>query len=210
MSADLSAPATNAPVLPEPRDAMVDIETLGKRPFCPILAIGACAFRMSVVPGAPDLPEDVITDVFYQAITLESCLTAGLRIDADTLMWWMGSDPEHSPNEAARKATFMDPRAVALPIALDAFTDWLQSRPLKLWGNSARFDMGILEAAYTACGKDAPWKFYDERCYRTIKNLPEAKQVELVRYGTYHNALDDAITQAFHLRAINQRLHLQL
>ena len=35
----------------------------------------------------------------------------------------------------------------------DAITDYLNSRPAHLWGNSARFDMGILEAAYLACGK---------------------------------------------------------
>jgi hypothetical protein len=25
---------------------MVDIETMGRRPFCPVLSIGACIFRM--------------------------------------------------------------------------------------------------------------------------------------------------------------------
>ena len=30
----------------EPTDVMVDLETLGTKPFSPILSIGACAFRM--------------------------------------------------------------------------------------------------------------------------------------------------------------------
>jgi hypothetical protein len=207
---------TTAPTLPpEPMNAMVDIETLGRRPFCPVLAIGACVFRLSNdgVVGDPNLPASVITDVFYQAIDLESCLQVGLKIDADTLKWWLVGDkenPENSPTDAARQQTFADPAAVSLPLALDAFTTWINSRPLRLWGNSARFDLGIIEAAYVACGKVMPWEFYNERCYRTIKNLQEAREVKLVRFGTHHNALDDAISQALHLKAINERLHLQL
>lgn len=207
---DLTGAATAAP--PEPKDAMIDIETLGRRPFCPILAIGACTFRMNGdgVEGDPNLPANIVVEPFYVAIDLESCMEVGLKADASTIKWWMGSDPTNVPTDEARQRAFLDPKAVKLVHALDAFTDFLQSRPLKLWGNSARFDLGILESAYIACGKEPPWEFYNERCYRTIKNLKEARDVKLQRYGVHHNALDDAISQALHLRAINDRLHLQL
>lgn len=179
----------------EPTHAMVDLETMGTAPYAPLVAIGACAFRLD--DGEP------IDDVFYQAIKLDSCLELGMRPSGGTIEWWMKQSPE-------ARAVFDDPDAVTLPMALDAFTDWLQSRPLKLWGNSARFDMGLLEAAYKVCNKVVPWQFWNECCYRTIKNLPAAKAVTLQRVGTYHNALDDAISQALHLRAINQQLQLQL
>jgi DNA polymerase III epsilon subunit-like protein len=182
--------------LNEPNHAVVDLETLGTDPYAPILAIGACAFRVD-----DNVP---ITDAFYQAVALDSCLQLGLRPSASTIQWWMDQA------EGARKAAFNDPQAVTLPLALDAFTDWLNSRPLKLWGNSARFDLGLLEAAYKACGKEVPWHFRDERCYRTIKTLPGARVIELERFGTHHNALDDALSQALHLRAISQQLHLQM
>ena len=181
---------------PEPTDCMIDLETLGRRPFCPILSIGAVALRLD-----NDSP---IGDAFYQAVTIDSCLKVGLRIDGNTLAWWMNQ------SEEARKAAFGDPTAVDLPMALDIFTEWLQSRPLKLWGNSARFDLGILEAAYVACGKEPPWEFRFERCYRTIKNLPAAREIPLPSGGTHHNALDDAVAQALHLRLINQMLQLHL
>ena len=185
-TADAPAPATST-------DVMLDVETLGREPFCPVLSIGACRFAMD-----PDLPliVDPETDMFHQAIRLESCLELGLKIDADTLQWWMLQSKE------AQDTAFRAPDAVDLPIALDAFTDWLNSRPDLLWGNSARFDMGILASAYKACGKVLPWEHWNERCYRTAKNLPYAKAVKLVRHGTYHNALDDAISQADHLRRI--------
>lgn len=180
------------PPVPEPTEAMVDLETLGKKPFCPILSIGAVAFR---------LDEDTLPDdVFYQAVTLESCLELGLRVDAGTLQWWLNQTKD-------AQAVFHDAAAVKLPHALDAFTDWLNSRPLTLWGNSARFDMGILEAAYHVCGKELPWPFWKEGCYRTLKNLPGAPKLG-PRVGTYHNALDDAMTQALHLREIMRSLNL--
>lgn len=214
---DLTGAATSGAPTPvfEPRHAMLDIETLGRKPFCPLLSIGACSFRMTgdvpptEVDGDANLLTNVIVDVFYQAVTLESCLELGMKPDADTLAWWMGLQ-ESSPSEAARRQLFADPQAVKLPLALDAFTTWLNSRPLQLWGNSARFDLGILEASYNVCGKELPWSFRNERCYRTVKNLPGARDVELVRFGTFHNGLDDAISQALHLRAIDERLQLHL
>jgi hypothetical protein len=178
----------------EPTDCMLDLETLGTAPFSPILSIGACAFKPDQV--AP------INDAFYQAITLESCLDVGLRPSADTILWWMDQAAE-------ARGVFSDPLAVKLPLALDAFTDWLNSRPLKMWGNSARFDLGLLEAAYKACGKVAPWEFYNERDYRTLKKLTGADGIPLHRVGTHHNAVDDAISQAYHLMAIYKGLGLQ-
>jgi inhibitor of KinA sporulation pathway (predicted exonuclease) len=46
------------------------------------------------------------------------------------------------------------------------------------------------------------YKFWNERCYRTVKN--QYPDVKLTRTGTYHNALDDARTQAEHLVQICQ------
>jgi hypothetical protein len=41
-----------------------------------------------------------------------------------------------------------------------------------------------------------PWKYWRNRCYRTLKNLhPE---VPIERTGIYHRALDDARSQAVH------------
>ncbi len=179
------------------RHVMVDLETLGTEPFTPILSIGACRFNMEseMLPFAD--PEN---DLFYQAVTLESCLEAGLRPSASTVLWWMqqGKDAQQ---------VFSDPNAVALPQALDAFTDWLDSRPDEMWGNSARFDFGLLSSAYRACGKVVPWDFRRERCYHTMKALPTAGAVRIEREGVHHNALDDAVSQARHLRRI--MLHLE-
>lgn len=177
-----------------PRHIMVDIETMGTDPYCPVLSIGACRFAMD-----DSEPDD--DSLFYQVISLGSCMDLGLKPNPNTISWWMKQSDE-------AKKIFTDPNAVPLPLALDAFTDWLNSRPDQLWGNSARFDCGILEACYKACGKVVPWDHWNERCYRTLKSSPKAKEIELVRMGIHHNALDDAISQAHHLRAIWKHLGL--
>ena len=189
MSDQLAVPEIGA----DATDAMVDLETLGKAPYAPILSIGACAFTMGYEP---------IIDTFYQAVNLESCMELGMRPDGDTIKWWAKQE------EAARSQAFHDPEQVSLPLALDAFTDWYNSRPMRMWGNSARFDCGLLEAAYKLCRKEVPWQWWNEGCYRTVKNLPGARSVALQRYGTHHNALDDALSQAVHLRSIYRALGL--
>ncbi|WP_158683462.1 3'-5' exonuclease [Burkholderia sp. BE12] len=185
----------NAPTTAEPTDAMVDLETLGTEPFCPILSIGACSFDFG--------PDRVHTcaDDFYQAITLDSCLSVGLRIDANKLHWWMEQAP-------AAQSVFRDPQAVALPLALDAFTDWWGSRPMRIWGNSARRVMGILAAAYKACGKELPWTSRAERCHGTICSLSGVNGIPVDRFGVHHNARDVAITQALHLRRVCAALRI--
>ena len=119
-------------------------------------------------------------------------MALGLRPSAGTITWWL---TDKSVTDEAR-SLFVDPHAVQLPLALDAFSDWINSEPVEMWGNSAAFDCGLLAAAYTACGKETPWAFWRERCYRTVKSLPGAEDVKLVRTGTHHNALDDAKYQA--------------
>ncbi len=50
---------------------------------------------------------------------------------------------------------------------------------------------------------EEPWNFWNNRCYRTLKNLHP--KIELVRTGVHHHALADAKTQALHLLEILKR-----
>lgn len=67
----------------------------------------------------------------------------------------------------------------------------------EVWGNGASFDNVILRGAYARNSTPAPWAWWNDRCYRTIKALH--REVPMERLGTHHNALDDAISQALHL-----------
>lgn len=169
---------------------MLDLETMGNTPQAPIIAIGAVMF---------DLEKRVLGEEFYVVVDLESSVKGGGVMDPSTVLWWMKQSDE------ARMA--FDRKGVAIEVALTEFYVWLAGQsPLervKMWGNGAAFDNVILAGAYHRAELVVPWKFWNDRCYRTMKAL--YPQVELVRSGTAHNAVDDAVSQAQHLLDIMGR-----
>lgn len=160
---------------------MIDLETMGTRPNAPIIAIGAVTFDANAV-----------YDEFYVNIDLESAVRdGGAAIDPETVMWWMKQSDE------ARAALQVNPKP--LRVALFEFTRWVKQSEVVtgVWGNGASFDNIILSETYRRMSMEPPWKFWDDRCYRTVKNMFPGVKAE--RFGTHHNALDDAKSQAAHL-----------
>ena len=80
---------------------------------------------------------------------------------------------------------------------------------VKLWGNGSDFDNVLMITACEAAGVKPAWKFYNHRCHRTLKNLCRSVTMP-ERVGTYHNALDDAKTQALHAIALHKALGASL
>mgnify|MGYP003109277607 CR=1 FL=1 len=161
---------------------MIDLETMGTKPGSAIIAIGAVAFDKHGIVGD-----------FYQVIDLRLTVAAGLTIDPDTVLWWM------KQSDAAR-AEFERP-GDSLYNALHLFKEFYHKMEGKeLWGNGSDFDNVLLASAYHAVEFVPLWKFWDNRCYRTLKNLYPTVKHE--RTGTHHNALEDARYQAEHLLKI--------
>jgi hypothetical protein len=157
---------------------MVDLETLGNGSNAVIISIGAVEF---------DPDTDTLGNEFYVLVDPQSCVDTGLKMDVGTVLWWM------KQSDQARSA--FNRKGYALAEALRLFSEWYPAGA-PLWGNGATFDNVIMTNAYKACGMEQPWKFWDDRCYRTLKNLLPG--ISLDRKGTHHNALDDAKTQALH------------
>lgn len=172
------------------KHVMVDLETLGTRAGCKVLSIGAVTFD----------EHGVGFDKFY--IEIDRHAQATLWEDPDTVVWW-GTQPA-----VVRERLFNDDSKETLTTALDRFETWLcvvagrdkRGKPdVCVWGNGADFDNAILHAAFSASfggGPSSPWDHWNNRCYRTLKNL--LPEVKAVRVGALHNALDDAVTQAEH------------
>lgn len=165
-------------------EVMLDLETMGQRPNAAIIAIGAVEF---------DRYLKTLGSTFYQTIDLQSAVALGGVIDPSTVMWWM------QQNDKARGA-FKEPGA-NMASALMAFSIWLAGRcspgSVRIWGCGSDFDNVILASAYQNCNLEVPWKFWNNRCYRTIKAMHP--DIKMERSGTYHNALDDAVSQTTHL-----------
>lgn len=174
---------------------MLDLETMGNGNNAAVVAIGACEFD----PHGEDV-SILATSRFYQQISLESAVTAGMQMDPSTVLWWL------KQSDAARKSTFEGENIVPIGIACHQFAQWVAAvernpKDIRVWGNGATFDNIIIRSAFKAVGLPLPWEFRGDRCYRTIADLlPKARQPAYVRSGTAHNALDDAVTQALYLQ----------
>ena len=157
---------------------MLDLETMGTGSRSAIISIGAVYFD-----------ENGLGEEFYERVGLQSCLDAGLVADASTIMWWM----QQSVN--ARKEFLTDYDNQPIGLALVKFTEFCQKGSNnKVWGNGSDFDNAILANAYRTMKMEQPWKFFNSRCFRTLRNL--FPDIEIEDIGVAHNALDDAKWQA--------------
>jgi len=169
---------------------MIDLETLSTANNALILSIGAVKFALNGTE---------MGKAFYVPVNMASAQRFGLHISADTVRWWM------SPERDDARRDLLTANPVDLVDALDGFAQWLGEEEIDgVWGNGAAFDNVILRSAYAAVGMEAPWPFYKDRCYRTMKAL--VPEIPLERVGVYHNAVDDARTQAAHLQKIWKKL----
>lgn len=175
-------------------DIMVDLETLDNAPTAVILSIGAV--RM-------DLEKFELGEEFYQIVNPVG--QGELTIGADTVRWWLQQSLE-------AQSIFRVPaeQVKSLRASLRYFADWLKgtgfiSEEPVIWGNGATFDNMILRNAYAAMQQAYPVKYWNDRCYRTMKSLFPQQECEL-RIGMKHNALDDARYQAENLIRIMKKL----
>lgn len=176
---------------------MVDLETLGTAVTSPIVAIGAVSFCKR------DGKYKIVSE-FYQKVKWDSAIAKG-DLSADTLLWWM------KQNDAARLEISDQSNAVTLYEALHNFTAWVNGHGedgVEVWGNGASFDNAILSYAYKQIDSVEPWKFWNNRCYRTIKNLH--RNIPYSFTGVAHNALDDAKNQAEHLISILENNYAEI
>lgn len=173
---------------------MIDLETMGLRPTSAILSIGIVLFDQTR-----------IIDKFYTPVSLASCKEFGLTTDKSTEDWWA------KQSDVARKA-WDTPDAPTLMEAMVAMANWMRSHgpmgQICPWGNGADFDIVLLVNACRALGVEPPWPFYNHHCFRTMKNV--FKVEPSARVGTYHNALDDAVTQTNWLHRILDQYQIKL
>lgn len=159
---------------------MLDIETLGTKPGCIVMSVGACTFE----PHG-----DGYGETFYQNIDPHGSRDAyGLRSDPNTVAWWKDQSEEAkahlipdriSPAEAARQ-----------------FSKWFKSVDgQQVWCQGANFDAPIMEEIFKVTAVQVPWKFWNVRDTRTVYDVFCFDPTSIAREGTYHNALDDAIHQ---------------
>lgn len=167
------------------RDIMLDLETLDTRTSAVILSIGAVRFDAHTVGS--------IGEMIHLHVDIDSNLAVGRTVGGSTIEWWLDQD------EDARKK-ILEGEKIPLPNALSALRNFINDED-RVWGNGAAFDNVVVADAFKACGMEQPWRFWNDMCYRTLKNV--FRNVPKPKFeGTVHDALDDAVNQAKHLQAI--------
>lgn len=178
---------------------MLDIETLDTEPTAVVLSIGAVAFdpQGDSLVGAP---------AFYvEANDLKFQQDMGRTVSAETVKWWMQQNVlakrvfSESPDPAILRLSTID-----MLISFDAFILANGGDKALIWGNGSDFDNIIVGSLYTDFEMKRPWTYNRNRCFRTMKAL--VPNIKADRQGVYHNALDDAISQAGHLQLIMRSL----
>lgn len=173
-------------------DFMLDIETLGTRPGCAVLSIGAVTF---------DRKTGEIDRSYHRIIDPASCEESGLRIEAGTASWWMMQSDE------ARKAIFdaSEFEVFSLKETAREFIEWCAEEPASMacqwWAQGATFDFPILTEAMRAVEWPVPWLYWNCRDTRTAYDLCGFDRKTVDREGTHHSALDDCRHQVRCLHA---------
>lgn len=211
---------------------MVDLETWGTKPYSTILSIGAAYF----------IPEHGVQQTFGITIDPVDSEKRGFRKDAETIGWWL----QPAQNEAW--AEWHNTLHFEAFNAFHGFSLWIEQlfdlgrypgahddikvgnrdtfSPFDhvcVWGNGATFDNTLLRQGFELLNMEPPWKHYNDRCFRTLKNLSamrptaggeerefHAKEFSPPHKGQKHNAVVDAIQQAEWLCNIVQEFNLKL
>lgn len=176
---------------------MLDLETLDTESTAVVTAIGAVFFDPSIRWVGPAYY--AVMDDWREQVEI------GRTISPETVKWWL------KQSDDARKELHSPLFPTSLSDALNGFKGFVSQHgnvdPNKVcvWGNGANFDNVILRSLYKSYGEAAPWAWYNDRCYRTLKSLgSRAPKIEF--QGERHNARADAINQAENANEIMHRM----
>lgn len=157
---------------------MIDLETLSTKPDCVVLSIGAVVFDLNKT-----------YETFYHVLEIQAQIDKGRSIEESTFKWWLSQSKEAQNIFKAEKTNSIVGTLNALSMFINKVKD------PNVWGNGSHFDISILENLYHQYGVKIPWKYNNVMDLRTFKRFL-GKEEKMIRKGTYHNALDDALTQA--------------
>ena len=159
---------------------MLDIETLGTRPGCVILSIGAILYDMSNMEGFSN---------FAVNLSVVDQMVAGFTVDPSTLTFW-----RDQPADALEASTIS---AVPPAMALEQFCKWVEwdtkSNPFEVVTRGTDFDIPILRHALEHFGMKLPWHHRTPRDLRTILSTLGFDESTVVRSenDVGHSAIGD-------------------
>jgi hypothetical protein len=170
---------------------MLDLESLGTRPDCAILTLGAVKFD-EYTPGS-------FGDSLYLRIDVDEQLALGRTVQEDTLEWWM------SQAEDVREEALGEDGRISMEEMYKQLNRFLVGAT-NIWCQGPAFDIVILENIYRQKGWPTPWQFWQIRDSRTLFGV-HGDPREKGKAGL-HNALEDCVSQAQAVQEIYKQLKI--
>lgn len=201
-------------------ELMVDIETLGVRPGCPVITIGAVLFD----PYACDSSEELARRAMLVRIDVSDSIKYSNHVDGGTIRWWF--EQKDAAIKALVKGTIVSTQEAFTQLSNycnergkfmnESFFNNICDFPKvsRFWAKDPDFDMLLMQHYYQHPDLDIkmPWTFHKCRSVRTMQDLAwpagglERPDFEVP--GVAHDARWDAVTQAMTVQAAMHRLGL--
>ncbi len=142
--------------MPQFKDVMLDIETLGKRTNACLIQVAARAF---------DIDSGLFSHTFNGVIR-----NSGGVLDVDTVAWWM--QQSHAPALGAKLADPSqtgDEREVLEELCRFMRLCGAHEEGVRVWAHGGTgFDFPILQSAFERCGLAVPWHYRAPRDTRSL------------------------------------------
>lgn len=171
---------------------MLDIETLGTRPGCVVLTLGAVKFN----PYSMEAPGPGL----YVRPDVDEQLASGREAQDDTMLWWM------SQAEDVREEALGEDGRISVEEMYKQLNRFLVGSN-NIWCQGPVFDIAILEHLYRQYGWPTPWQFWQIRDSRTLFGVHGDPRVK-GKVGL-HNALEDCVSQATAVQQVYNKLGLE-
>ena len=157
------------------RNIMLDIETLGSKPGCVVLAVATVEF-------------DATTHLLHysEVIHIGSCLRHLLLVDPITLKWWTEQDKELQ-HEMFSGEVFLED----VLFDLNKFFGETGKEAI-VWCKGMNFDFPILHEAYDRVQLPIPWHYRNIRDSRT---LTAASELKFEKPAGAHDPYNDCVAQ---------------
>lgn len=169
--------------------AVLDIETLDKKPGAIIFAIGC------VIVDVDNL--EIVNEFYTIANPDQKGRTAG----NGTPEWWIKQSAESPDAFEQLKAAYGTNKTLKAALyELGSFlNDEFNGEPANVFGNGPEFDNVIVDDAFAWAGLKTPWPYWGNQSIRTSNLLMQIAGVKSERefVGIKHHALDDAYHEAF-------------
>lgn len=169
--------------------AVLDIETLDKKPGAIIFAIGC------VIVDVDNL--EIVNEFYTIANPDQKGRTAG----NGTPEWWIKQSAESPDAFEQLKAAYGTNKTLKAALyELGSFlNDEFNGEPANVFGNGPEFDNVIVDNAFAWAGLKTPWPYWGNQSIRTSNLLMQIAGVKSERefVGIKHHALDDAYHEAF-------------